>query len=93
MAFTDKTSAPVSELPKPELNPMMNPTLGRNLGRWAHVYFTSPPDKREEAVTELLHELESETSETPAFSAPPPHSASRIQEREQIIKQFVSIQQ
>lgn len=66
---------------------MMNPTLGRNLGRWAHAYFTSPPDKREEAVTELLRELESQTSETP-LSAPSPHSASRIQEREQVIKQF-----
>jgi len=88
VAFTEKERAPVSELPKPELNPMINPMLGRNLGRWAHVYFTTPPDKREEALTELLRELESQTSETPALSEPPPHSASRIQEREQIIKEF-----
>jgi hypothetical protein len=46
-------------LPDPELNPMLNPTLGRNLGRWAQVYFTSPPEKREQAVQELLRELES----------------------------------
>jgi len=52
---------PVTELPKPELNPMLNPTLGRNLGRWAHVYFTSPPEKREQAVLELLRELEAES--------------------------------
>src|SRR5205085_7237968 len=45
-------------LPGPELNPMLNPTLGKNLGRWAQVYFTSPPEKREEAVQELLKELE-----------------------------------
>jgi TPR repeat protein len=44
------------------LNPMLNPTLGRNLGRWAHVYFTSPPEKREQAVLELLRELEAESS-------------------------------
>jgi hypothetical protein len=37
---------------------MMNPTLGRNLGRWAQVYFTTPPEKREQAVVELLRELE-----------------------------------
>jgi hypothetical protein len=47
-------------LPNPELNPLLNPTLGNNLGRWAQVYFTSPPEKREEAVLELLHELEAE---------------------------------
>ena len=88
MASSDKTSAPVSELPKPELNPMMNPTLGRNLGRWAHVYFTSPPEKREEAVTELLRELESETPESSSFSQPAQHGASRIQERERLINQF-----
>jgi TPR repeat protein len=48
-------------LPKSDLNPLINPVLGRNLGRWAQVYFTSPPEKREEAVGELLRELESET--------------------------------
>src|ERR1700739_70417 len=44
-------------LPKSDLNPLINPVLGRNLGRWAQVYFTSPPEKREEAVGELLREL------------------------------------
>lgn len=55
-----KTPEPTAELPNPELNPLLNPTLGRNLGRWAEVYFTSPPDKREEAVGELLRELKAE---------------------------------
>jgi hypothetical protein len=36
----------------------MNPALGRNLGRWAQVYFTTPPSKREHAVAELLRDLE-----------------------------------
>lgn len=48
----------VTELPNPDLNPLLNPTLGRNLGRWAEVYFTTPPEKRAEAVEELLRELE-----------------------------------
>jgi len=30
------------------------------MGRWAEVYFTSPPEKREEAVLQLLRELEAE---------------------------------
>jgi cytoskeletal protein RodZ len=47
-------------LPKPELNPLQNPTLGRNMGRWAQVYFTTPPEQREQAVVELLQELETE---------------------------------
>jgi hypothetical protein len=42
----------------PELNPLLNPLLASNMGRWAEVYFTSPPEKRAEAVTELLRELE-----------------------------------
>jgi hypothetical protein len=60
-----KTSEPADELPNPDLNPLLNPTLGRNLGRWAEVYFTSPPEKREEAVGELLRELK----ENPAAAA------------------------
>jgi hypothetical protein len=30
------------------------------MGRWAEVYFTNPPEKREQAVMELLHELQAE---------------------------------
>jgi hypothetical protein len=48
------------QLPNPKLNPLMNPLLGQNLGRWAQVYFTSAPEKREQAVSALLQELESE---------------------------------
>ena len=55
--FDDNQDHPKT-LPSPELNPLTNPVLGRNMGRWAEVYFTSPPEKREQAVQELLRELE-----------------------------------
>jgi hypothetical protein len=49
-------------LPSAELNPLLNPLLGENMGRWAEVYFTSPPEKREEAVLKLLRELKAQNS-------------------------------
>jgi len=55
-----KAGDAVDKLPNPELNPLLNPTLGNNLGRWAQAYFTNPPEKREEAVLELLQELREE---------------------------------
>jgi hypothetical protein len=70
-------------LPRPELNPLLNPVLGEHMGRWAEVYFTSPPEKREEAVLELLRELEAAnprevalTSEPLAASVPGPAVAA-----------------
>ncbi|HLB87215.1 MAG TPA: hypothetical protein VJK29_06145 [Terriglobales bacterium] len=56
----DNGQEPTDPLPNSELNPLLNPTLGRNLGRWAQVYYTNPPEKREEAVGELLRQLENE---------------------------------
>ncbi len=50
-------------LPRPDLNPLANPALERNLNRWAEVYFGNPPGKREEAVNKLLQEIKNETSE------------------------------
>lgn len=47
-----------NDLPNPALNPMLNPLLGKNLGRWAHVYYTTPPEERDLAVLALLRELE-----------------------------------
>jgi len=47
-----------STLPQPDLNPLLNPVLAKNIGRWAEVYFTNPPEKREQAVLELVRELE-----------------------------------
>jgi hypothetical protein len=43
--------------PDADLNPMTNTLLAQNMGRWAEVYFTTPPEKRDEAVQELLREL------------------------------------
>ncbi|MFZ0955034.1 MAG: hypothetical protein WAN60_01725 [Candidatus Sulfotelmatobacter sp.] len=60
--FDDNRDHPKT-LPSPELNPLTNPVLGRNMGRWAEVYFTSPPEKREQAVQELLRELERDSSD------------------------------
>ena len=47
---------------------MVNPLLGQNMGRWAEVYFTSPPEKREEAVLNLLRELQKNAARPPANS-------------------------
>jgi len=47
-----------STLPQPDLNPLLNPLLAKNIGRWAEVYFTNPPEKREKAVLDLVRELE-----------------------------------
>jgi hypothetical protein len=58
--FWDKTA---DTLPRPELNPLANPALERNLSRWAEVYFGNPPGKREEAIGKLLQEIKNETSE------------------------------
>jgi hypothetical protein len=58
--FWDKTA---DTLPQPELNPLTNPALQRNLSRWAQVYFSNPPGKREQAISRLLQEIKSETSD------------------------------
>jgi hypothetical protein len=43
-----------------ELNPLLNPLLADNMGKWAEVYFTNPPEKRDQAVLQLLRELEAQ---------------------------------
>ena len=58
-----------STLPSPELNPLLNPLLAQNMGRWAEVYFTAPPEKREQAVLDLVHELEAESGSPSAEPA------------------------
>lgn len=62
MSRQTEQSEEASTLPPPELNPLLNPLLAENMGRWAQAYFTSPPEKREQAVQELLRELEAEKS-------------------------------
>ena len=68
--FTEKSMD--AGLPDPRLNPLLNPTLGQNLGRWAQVYFTNPPEKRDGAVVELLRELEGTPTESVPTMAPGP---------------------
>jgi hypothetical protein len=61
-------------LPTPELNPLLNPVLGQNMSRWAEVYFSSAPEKRDQAVLELLRELEAENSMRASASDDSPSS-------------------
>jgi hypothetical protein len=77
-------------VPLPELNPLLNPLLGRNMGRWAEAYFTSPPEKRDEAVRELLDRLREEeatkgngNSEPPNLSTSNPDSTPTILQKEE----------
>src|SRR5438046_8354867 len=76
---SDKFPVGGPSLPRPELNPLTNPVLGRNLGRWAQVYFTSPPERREEAVGELLRELQREGPGEPI--APQPHEVREVKSK------------
>jgi hypothetical protein len=64
--------ADAGHFPKPELNPLLNPLLEQNLGRWAQVYFTSPPEMREHAVSELLRELKGQPSGAVGAPSPAP---------------------
>ena len=58
MPHSSQSAAEEHSLPSAELNPLINPLLAENMGRWAEVYFTTPPESREQAVMELLHELQ-----------------------------------
>lgn len=69
MASSAERSEDERALPRPELNPLLNPLLADNMGRWAEVYFTSPPEKREEAVLELLRELEARSPDVESHPA------------------------
>ncbi len=66
-----------STLPQPNLNPLLNPVLAKNIGRWAEVYFTNPPEKRERALQELVRELERESPIRRDAVAPQPSPRQR----------------
>ena len=63
---TDESKASI--LPAPELNPLLNPLLAAHMGRWAEVYFTSPPEKRTQAVSDLVRELANTSTPEPGSS-------------------------
>jgi hypothetical protein len=68
-----------SPSPDPELNPLVNPLLAAHMGRWAEVYFTNPPEKRDQAVSDLLRELEhaSPPESVPVHSFPDPSAGKK----------------
>jgi len=69
----DKTpEAPSSS----DLNPLTNPVLERNLGRWAKVYFGNPPEKREQAVSNLLEQIKRESGSGSAAQPARPYFAT-----------------
>lgn len=72
MARTSEQPEGTENLPRPETNPLLNPLLSDNMGRWAEVYFTNPPERREEAVLELLRELEREQRQAGSSPASAP---------------------
>ncbi len=55
--------------PHSELNPLLNPVLAKHMGRWAEVYFTNPPEKREQAIADLLRELKDRPMQSVAGSS------------------------
>jgi hypothetical protein len=55
-------------LPEQELNPLLNPLLAAHMGRWAEVYFTSLPEKRAQAVSDLVRELANNPEPDPRSS-------------------------
>jgi rRNA maturation protein Nop10 len=52
-----------------ELNPLSNPILAENLRRWAEVYFSNPPERREQAISELLRELQEQKAQQRSAAA------------------------
>ncbi|MFZ0294381.1 MAG: hypothetical protein WAL52_12310 [Candidatus Sulfotelmatobacter sp.] len=69
---TNETKAGAGILPDTELNPLVNPLLAAHMGRWAEVYFTSPPEKRAQAVSDLVRELSNDSSSPASLPVPPP---------------------
>src|SRR5579884_2613599 len=61
------------------------------MGRWAEVYFTAAPERREEAVIELLRQLEAENPSR-ALAASTPDTA-QIRQAEESIRALESAHQ
>jgi len=53
---------PTDKLHKTEIPSALDPVVEQNIGRLAQAYFASPPERRQEAVTALLRELETQAA-------------------------------
>ena len=60
--------------PKTDLSRLMHPLLEQNLDKLAEVYLTNPPEERDKAIAQLLHELESSAA---GGAAPEPFRAAK----------------
>ena len=60
----EPTGLSFSALPDQRLSPVLNPLLASHMGRWAEIYYTTPVAQRDEAVEQLLRQLEAESGST-----------------------------
>jgi hypothetical protein len=74
----------IDTMPEPELNPVLNPLLAAHMGRWAEVYFTSLPENRDQAVSQLLRELQNESFPEPALQVADPETTIAETTRKEI---------
>ena len=77
MLNQSEESAGSSTVPRPELNPLLNPLLAENMKRWAEVYFSVAPERRDEAVQALLEELRAKQSTALTAERSMPHVPER----------------
>lgn len=74
MPSQSSQSSGSSTLPS-ELNPLSNRLLAEHLRLWAEVYFSNPPERREQAISELLRELQEKRAQQPAPASEAPSVA------------------
>ena len=72
---SDRGTLSRGTLSLPELDPLLNPILAQNMSRWAAVYFASAPENREQAVFQLLRQLEAEDAVRESAEYSPPFIA------------------
>jgi hypothetical protein len=73
-----------SESNSSEVNPLLNPLLAANMGRWAEVYFTNPPEKRDQAIHQLLRELRGESAVDAAPAPIADHPTQEVEKEESV---------
>jgi hypothetical protein len=89
LADSQPSSSRVEKRSPAELNPLLNPVLEQNLGRWAEVYFTAPPGNRDQAVNELLDQLSrkeaSDSAPRAPAAAPAPAAVQSLEAPQKIV--------